>query len=320
MTINEHVKKTSVPQSLKLSPIFQTSIAQNLIEALYDHSGTLIDNSGEIKDIPGIYTPFRSNTNSSPFANEVRITFSNGKRSANISLFHEAIHGLQWGSMPILHASPYNPQTNLPTFVLCPDDWLRMVLLTEQGAYAKQAWLTHEAAKEDTDFIPNDSFSPASAQDFNRFYAETGNDLMEALVKSGNLALTKMIATNPGAKPSTFGEHYIHNALQTYEESFRLKSPKDIIFVRMEGKDITNTSSAIGPRIIGSGRLSAWWNINAFITPALSERLKSLNENLGITNKNTLPTLSEALIRNASLTPESFMEISKGQLTFASVA
>jgi hypothetical protein len=302
-----------IPNFIKLSSVFQNAVARALINALYDHGGKLFLTPDD--ESIATYTPFRGK-----FVNEICVDFGSDETdpeytiSANAALFHEAVHGLQWGSIPILHASPYNNIPDMPSIVLCPEDWIRMVLLTEHGAYAKQAWLISEASKTDPGFLGEDKKSPVNSDEFNAFYERSGN-LVSALVASANHAFTKTCAHEPEERPRTFTEHYIANALTTYEENNHLKKPAGIIFVRMEDDDLV-TSSAIGPRILGNKDLSAWRDLNSLMTPEQQTQLNKMNGRLGIHDKNVLPTLTQVLEKYGH-TLQSYMALSKQPLEAA---
>lgn len=268
-----------------------------------------------------LYTPFtydwvepknRKHGALHPFFNSVSINQNSPLQNRAISTIHEGAHVLAWNNTPILHASPYNGENAAkPYLVLCPRDWIRIVILTEQDAFAKQAWLASRAAKADDAFYAGTITNPTNAQTFELISSYTDN-LTQALVRAANHAvLTWHHDDLLRGEKVPFMQHYIENALEVYEGCNRLKNTNGITFVQMDDDDLIRVGETIGPNLFTQQDLIGLGDLDQFIPPKLRERYLCLLNSIGLYNESLLPTFKDALSEQG-LTPDEFLAISKG--------
>lgn len=297
-------------------------IGRQMIDSLY-YSGCTITNKGrndedtlnlqQQEDGAGAYfNSFRLNDPDRRFVNEIEVSKTRNPYLLTTAISHEITHSNAWQNAPVLHASPYNTNNPAkPDIVLCPRDWMRLVMATEQDAFAVQTWVRELATQHDPRFGAQENSPLYTPKTFTEARQQTGS-LREAKVYVGNEAMNAWL---DGPK-YTNGHHYAGLALTNYETCPRLANPAGIVVVRMEPEDYHLAGETIGPNIFADPRLYANNKLDDFLNSAGKQQLERINTHLGVTDENKLPTFREALARYG-LTPETYLEISKQPLNMA---
>jgi hypothetical protein len=219
---------------------------------------------------------------------------------------HEFIHALQYTAAPALHADPFNDATDI---VLCPEDYVLRKERLEQDAYVKGAWLCRMAEVEHKEIadtmnqcpLPLDAYAVAEKN------TPTLADAFSRAAQSACTAPGKWFSDNDQDFPAT--DAWADNALNEYRNiiASRLKSGRTIVFVRLEDADIHAIGAAFGQNTFEKYPSPATLHSPSTYT---QEQIAALNDSLGITSRDALPTLAEAL-KTAGLTPEQFIEKSR---------
>jgi hypothetical protein len=226
---------------------------------------------------------------------------------------HEHTHGLQKLACPALHASPYHAAAS-PQIVLCPESWLLLSEKCEQDAFAKQAWLNSLLAQQNLPMWDIASNGALCARDFQRYRHQAG-DLSFGLRRAAEKSLTKSFYSDAPLGPYRFANYYHDVSLKQYTDAMNIRRDrlrqKDFIFVQLTPEDAHAVGQSFGPNVFGDDphdpALLQGMPL-LFGTPEhpqAGDRLRALNEKLGIQDKSRLPTLREALA-GFGMTPEMF--------------
>lgn len=213
---------------------------------------------------------------------------------------HESLHAIQYSRAPIMHAVPYN--TGAPV-LLCPRDFALLVQLTERDTFAKQTWLASLAARARPDIIFTDIMDATVPRleelrgfplTFVQALAILGHQIMECI--------------GPVDSDLIYNQHYGHEALERYDAFLSLRE-NDIregrcTLIRLEAQDLRDVSGAFGPVLMDG------IPVPPPLLPQDREAIQRLNEQLGITDENNLPTMREALSARG-LKPETLLPFSK---------
>lgn len=260
-----------------------------------------------------------------------RILFGGHAAEDPIDLFnadvHEALHGFQKKKCGALQASPFNelPFTITKTdadgvtyteeisVVICPEDWLILQERCEQDAYAKQAWLNSLLAEKMPEALEANNGHALNSTTFNACRAQAGGNLQEALAAAAQKVLeTRFFKNKKDGSPYTGPYHFAHNwqdiALRGYADAMDIRKKdgqKNFVFVRIQTEDVHDIGKSFGPNPFGDDHrdpallkltapLTITENKPDFTLPT-AEKLKDINDSLGITDKNDLPTLRDFL-------------------------
>ena len=306
-------------------------VGQRFITALNDASCVFADpsvfsagHSQVQQSAAAVYTPFiydplniearkqRTSGSLHPFVNGIQVNNAKCSLEATVSIFHEGDHGLSWNSAAILHASGFNGErSDIPPIVLCPQDWIKMVLATEAKAFATQAWLSNLAENIEPTFKAACQANPVTPMQFQELRRKAP-DLKAALIQAANIALHHKHNPAQERHRVSFGNYYAGNALDTYDLCPKLEKPEGLVFVRMQPEDLVAAGEILGMNIFDDSNFSVVKNWQKFMTPELKERLTTMNERLGIKDSSRLPAFREALAEKG-LTPEKFLQISRGE-------
>jgi hypothetical protein len=307
-------------QALQREP----SRALGLFEEAFRRTGcTLSASATPAGDAPAAYLPFiyYPTNGGATFQNEILVNayIKTGAQSVaartpeqiNISQRHEKVHAVQWDRVPALHASPYNQATPV---VLSPESWVLMTILTEREAFTKTAWLNALELKA----APSEPFGRQA-----RTETLTPDDIdleggdIRASLQRASLAWDQRLKGKPVADTpdTTLLDHYIQQALRSYEDSNRLNTRKlpPPVFVRLSPEDILAIGSTFGPSTFGEDTPEAVFTSPPLMRPDLWERLQELNRLHGIEDERALPTFKEA-IGTLGFTPDSYMAQSKAHV------
>ncbi|MCD8497054.1 MAG: hypothetical protein LRZ85_02595 [Alphaproteobacteria bacterium] len=285
------------------------------LEAAYDRTGCLLDRKVKPNGSPAVYVPFMYNPGegNNSFVNTMLMDLERDEHKVIISRRHEAIHAVQWNSVPVLHASPYNSASRV---ILSPESWILMTLLTERDAYAKTAWLNAVDVLQGagSEFKMQAAREPVAPADVDLQNSETRKAIQNAAT-CWDLRLKHKHADDE--ESMTLLDHYIQQALRSYENGHALRSASEnfssVTYIRLTPEDIFSIGKAFGPSTFGDYAPDPMFTRLPLMRPDLWDRLQDLNRKHGIYSEAQLPTLSQAL-SPMGLTPESYMAISKAHI------
>lgn len=227
---------------------------------------------------------------------------------------HEMVHATAMAKSPVLHASPWNPATDA---VLCPRDFVRVMLLTERDAYAKEPWLCHLARP----FCPDIDVVCDTAPIKTRWFG----DLREAGVKLSALLQKAAISSLEIQHKSelgvikTYNTHYIDWALKTYKQALDIRKEKKmpgLTCVRLDDEDILSVGNSYGPNIFKdeNGQLIDFYRDMPEFTKEQQALLDELNERLRIDfNEDRLQHTLESYLKSTGRTKAEYLQASHDQ-------
>lgn len=224
------------------------------------------------------------------------------------SKVHEATHALQKMRSAALHASPFNPNTQI---VICPGDWIILDERCEQDAYVKQVLFNSLLAKHLPEVRRMTDGDPLSVKTFERIRLDAA-DINAAVIEAARQALDKSFYWDNPKAEYRFQNHYHDFALKNYEAGMKLRSDNgesDLIFVRLEDEDILAIGDSCGPNSFGNGQLLPEFSAKPKLMKAAQDKLDKIRDQLKLGNEDKLPTLGEILTR-LGLTREQFIEAS----------
>lgn len=288
----------------------QPDVVLSMFEAAFDRTNCKFDERfAPAENAPAAYLPFiyYPRGGGRTFANEMLVNLANRTpEQIAISKRHEKVHAIQWNNIPALHASPYNQITS---FVLSPESWVLMTILTERDAFTKTAWLTalelcsntSQALKAQAE---TETVRPSDID------MDTGN--IRSALQASSLVWDKRLKGKSKANDLDVEllDHYINQALDAYEKSNRLNPqicPQAPVFVRLDHEDILAIGASFGPSIFGQGTPDDRFLKLPQLSKALQDRLEALNKKHGITDEKNVATFFQAL-KAAGWTPEEYME------------
>lgn len=212
---------------------------------------------------------------------------------------HEIVHAAAMGKSPALHASPWNPATNV---ILCPRDFVRVMLLSERDAYAKEAWLCHLAQR----FCPDLELTADNAPVTPRWFTdmrEMGAALPNLLQKAALRSLDIRHKSELGII-TTYTDHYINWALKTYKQALDIRDKLKLPFpicARLDDDDLISVGNSYGPNIFEdkNGQLIEAYGCIPNFSKEQQVLLNELNARLGIDfSEERLRTLETCLASN----------------------
>lgn len=224
------------------------------------------------------------------------------------SKVHEATHALQKMQSAALHASPFNPNTQI---VICPSDWIVLEERCEQDAYVKQALFNSLLAKQLSEVRRMTDNDPLSVKTFERIRLDASN-ISNALTEAARQALEKSFYWDNPKAEYRFHHHYHDHALKNYEAGMKLRSDNgesDLIIVRLEDEDILAIGQSCGPNPFGDGQLLPEFTAKAKLMKSAQDKLDGILSTLKIKDESKLPALGEILSR-LGLTRRQFIEAS----------
>ncbi|QQG36279.1 MAG: hypothetical protein HYS17_00350 [Micavibrio aeruginosavorus] len=224
------------------------------------------------------------------------------------SKVHEATHALQKMRSAALHASPFNPNTQI---VICPGDWVILEERCEQDAYVKQALFNSLLAKHLPEVRRMTDNDPLSVKTFERIRLDAAN-IHDTVIEAARQALAKSFYWDNPKAEHRFQHHYHDYALKNYEAGMKLRSDNgesDLIFVRLEEEDILAIGDSCGPNSFGNGRLLPEFAAKPKLTKAAQDKLDKIRGDLKLGDEEKLPTLGDILSR-LGLTRRQFIEAS----------
>lgn len=224
------------------------------------------------------------------------------------SKVHEATHALQKMRSAALHASPFNPNTQI---VICPRDWITLEERCEEDAYVKQALFNALLAKQLPEVRRLTDSDPLSVKTFERIRLDAPT-VQEAIIKAASMALDKSFYWDNPKSEYRFRHHYHDFALQNYEAGMKLRSSNgesDLILVRLEPEDIMAIGDSCGPNSFGQAELLPGFAHPPKLNDKTQKKLDEIRTSLDLKDEDTLPTLGEILGR-LGLTRQQYIEAS----------
>lgn len=224
------------------------------------------------------------------------------------SKVHEATHAMQKMRSAALHASPFNPNTQI---VICPRDWLLLDERCEQDAYVKQAFFNSLLAKELPEVRRMSDADALSVKTFERIRLEAPS-IQEALIQSARVALSKSYYWDNPKSDYTFQRNYHDTAMKNYKAGIELRKSKgehDLVYVRLEEEDIHAIGQSFGPNPFGENALLPEFAVAPALGNDAQKTHAEILKTTGIKDEDELPTLSEILQR-LGLTRRKFIEAS----------
>ncbi|MCM2343621.1 MAG: hypothetical protein NDJ24_03595 [Alphaproteobacteria bacterium] len=224
------------------------------------------------------------------------------------SKVHEATHALQKMRSAALHASPFNPNTQI---VICPSDWIILEERCEEDAYVKQALFNTLLAKHLPEVRRLTDNDPLSVKTFERIRLDAPH-VQEAVIQAARQALDKSFYWDNPKSDYRFRHHYHDFALKNYEAGMKLRTnngESDLIFVRLEPEDITAIGASCGPNSFGDKDLLPEFAKPPTLTEKTQKKLDDIRSSIGIKDEETLPTLGTILGR-LGLTRRQYIEAS----------
>jgi len=217
-----------------------------------------------------------------------------GPQTAFHSEIHEDEHGLQKHAAAALHISPFNANCKI---VVCPEDWMLLEQRCEEGAYARQSWfgmLLGYQMKRDASLWDPDPFTPEE------FWAlrQKGMSVPEILFEAANQSMKKSYYSDNPNSSFRFANSYHDVALQNYITGITERVNKGetgFIFVRVEPEDVWDIGNTSIFNCFGKNPSNPDLIKMPPLLPFTAMNLKNLRESYKIPERDTLPTLREAL-------------------------
>lgn len=277
------------------------------MDKAYADTGCIIDERIKPNGSPAVFVAFTLNPDEGghTFPNTIFVDLGRNEHRVKISKRHEFIHAMQWNGVPALHASPYNLASR---YVLSPESWVLMTLLTERDAYAKTAWLNALDIEEGATpgFTAQAKTEVVIPADINLKAYDIRAQLQKAsLCWDGRFPNDQKIIT--------LLDHYIQQALRTYGKGHELRAEnggEPPVYIRLSQEDILAIGSTFGPSTFGDGQVDPVFTSLPRMRPDLWNKLQDLNRTYGISSEQNLPTLSSILAVTGQ-TPQGYMEASK---------
>lgn len=191
---------------------------------------------------------------------------------------HEYIHALQYHAARILHADPFNAETDC---FVGPEDYLIRKERVEQDAYAKGAWLCSLLAETHPEIVAAMAHVTLTVENFQKLREES-SDLEETLAKAAEKAGDTLGHWIKGIDhPIRTKDAWHAHALAEYKNILetRLKEGKPIAFIKMTDEDILAVGDAFGPNpFAANGKLRPTFERKLDLSPENRKELKSLEE------------------------------------------
>lgn len=226
---------------------------------------------------------------------------------------HENIHAHSFNKSAILHASPWNPAADA---ILCPRDFVKMILMCEQDAFAKQAWFS-SLAKDNRDVALKSDRAPVNARWFATMRKAQGT-LQGALREAAAESMNTQRNDDKHGNLFTYEDYYRDWALNTYRSALAsragCKDAVPAVPVRMDSADMVTIGQSFGPNPFddGNGGLHSDFSALPVFTEEEEKLIADLNALLDISDDSALPTFREQMAATGQ-TPESFLNKSLTQ-------
>jgi len=224
---------------------------------------------------------------------------------------HEFVHALQYHKAASLHADPYNEASSI---IVSPYDYILRKERLEQDAYVTGAWLCSLVTADTPGIIPAMSGSPLPISTFNDIRARTSG-LQDAFEQAARDTRNLMGVWQKNAPKTVIADEWHARALEEYEHiiQMRMDVGEPLTFVRLDGPDILEIGDSFGPNTFGSNAQNPALTTIENLSPANAKKLEEINQKIGIYNRNTLPTLEQA-ITNAGMTRPQYLQQSKDHI------
>lgn len=191
---------------------------------------------------------------------------------------HEYMHALQYHAAAVLHADPFNAETNV---FVTPEDYLIRKERIEQDAYAKGAWLCSLLAETHPEIVAAMAHVTLTVKDFLKLRGESG-DLDEALAKAADKSGETLGHWIKGIDdPIRTKDAWHAHAIAEYKNILeaRLKEGKPLTFINMTDKDILALGGAFGPNPFAeNGKLRPAFARKLDLSPDNEKTLQSLKD------------------------------------------
>ncbi len=221
---------------------------------------------------------------------------------------HEFVHALQYHTAAVLHADPFNEASDI---IVSPYDYILRKERLEQDAYVKGAWLCSLALDDAPGIVDAMKGSPLPIDTFQKIRAESGS-LQEAFAKAARDTRNLLGAWKKGAEKTVIADEWHARALDEYAHiiQMRLDAGDNITFVRLSGEDMLEIGASFGPNTFGSNPADPALTTIENLSQENAKKLAEINAKLGITSRDQLPTLENALQAKGT-TRAAYLEASK---------
>ncbi len=221
---------------------------------------------------------------------------------------HEVMHAQSWSLAPELHASGYNANTPV---VLCPEDYVAMMCITERVAFAYSGWMMSLAQRQDPSF--GEFVTPVNGDMFD-YLRSRNTGIHQTLVDAGELSMRTFWARDKrDGHPLTMEQYYQWLALSNYEFITKacLEDERLPLVVRLEPHNFVSIAQSFGPNILSGGNFTVP-PLRALDQAWLDDIYSLLHKGASVPRREHLPTFDSALM-SFGHTPEGFLAMSKGQ-------
>lgn len=224
---------------------------------------------------------------------------------------HEFIHALQYHTSAVLHADPFNEASDI---IVSPYDYILRKERLEQDAYVKGAWLCSLAVDDAPGVVAAMKGSPLPIDTFQDIRAKSGS-LQEAFTVAARDTRNLMGVWHKNAPKSVIADEWHARALEEYAHiiKMRLDAGDKITFVKLSGEDVLEIGDSFGPNTFGHNTADPALTTIENLSPENARRLAEINALLGITDRNQLPTLDDAL-QAKGVTRAAYLHASKNHV------
>jgi hypothetical protein len=221
---------------------------------------------------------------------------------------HEFVHALQYHKAASLHADPYNEASDI---IVSPYDYILRKERLEQDAYVTGAWLCSLVTADAPGIIPAMSGSPLPVTTFNDIKAKSPS-LQDAFEQAARDTRNLMGVWQKDAPKTVIADEWHARALEEYAHiiQMRMDVGEPLTFVRLDGPDILEIGDSFGPNTFGTNPQNPALTTIENLSPANAKKLEEINQKIGIYNRDTLPTLEQA-ITNTGMTRQQYLQQSK---------
>ena len=277
-----------------------------------------VQKSGCLEEIDIRYRGIATYTSfslSGPKAFTNKLTYGPAAEEDLANLFpskvHEAAHALQKMKSAALHASPFNRNTHI---IICPRDWITLEERCEQDSYIKQAWFSSLLAENLPEIRNMSAFDALPVEAFEKIRQSSAN-IAEAVVEAARQSLARSYYSDNLDSEYRFKHFYQDLALDNFDAGMKTRRDKgesNFIFVRLEPEDIAAIGASFGPNSFGESMLLPEFAAQPVMLEKTREKLQNLNQKLGISDENALPTLGE-ILQTLGMSREDFIAASYGR-------
>ncbi len=228
---------------------------------------------------------------------------------AEIALFHEKGHAIQWATIATLHQSPNNAATNKCLELM---NAITARINTEKEMYALQGWNSWLRGQADPEICAASKDHVISADQFQIFVDEgmqAGLDnrdvLQHALKKSGDFAMKSLIK----GKGKSFEEHYARQVIDEYKNSQYLKDPTSNVVYKRLGPDARKIGAISGVQCLDHDGYDSAQSLRTRLPMTILSEIDEFNAKHGVDLK-SIRTADEE-IRREGLSLEGYLKNSQ---------